>query len=135
MLIIDMIRDADTDHEVYFWMTAYIESVKYGDALGLLPERITRLPLAGARDVRERFDGLIIDVDQASRQLNDRSCVVLKEALHVLGAGIARLKVLENAHRESLAQAMRSLTEKQRAAPPHAVHAKTSGAPGNELHP
>jgi hypothetical protein len=133
MLITDLIRDANSEHEVHFWTTAYIESVRYGDQLGLLPERVTRLPLTGARDIRERFDGLVIELDAASRQLNDRFCTAIKEALQVFGAGIARLKLIDNAHRESLAQAMRSLSEKHSLAA-YKAQTQPSGAMSSHLH-
>lgn len=94
MLITDVISEAGTEHEVYFLLTAYLESVRFGDRLGLLPERITRLPLSGLADVTQRFNALRTERDHAMMHSNDRTRVFLAEALHVVGTARDRLSRL-----------------------------------------
>ena len=93
-MITDVIRDAETEHEVYFLLTAYVEAVGFGDQLNLLPEPIKTLPLTGKHQVRERFEQLVIELDKASQRLNDNACVVIKEALHIFSSALSRLESL-----------------------------------------
>lgn len=95
MMITDIIRKAETEHEVYFLLTAYLEAVRFGDQLGCLSEAMTQLPLAGIDDVRQRTAKLIGELDTASRRLDDKVCVVTKEALYVFSSGLERLRRLE----------------------------------------
>lgn len=48
MMLVDVIHQADTEHEINFLLTAYVESLRWGDQISLLSERITTLPLGGA---------------------------------------------------------------------------------------
>jgi hypothetical protein len=93
-MMIDVMRDATTEHEIYFLLTAYIEAVRFCDKLNCMPESITRLPLRGMADLRTRFGELIDQLDVASRRLDDRSCTVLREALHIFGTALQRLGAL-----------------------------------------
>ena len=113
MLISDVVRDANTEHEIYFLITAYVESVRFADKLGLLPEPMTKLPLAGGRDLQERFTLLMSELDTASKELNDKTCAAIKEALQVFGAGIARLQFIEDAHKQSRAQVLQALSQRK----------------------
>jgi hypothetical protein len=114
MLISDIVRDANTEHEIYFLITAYVESVRFVDKLGLLPEQMTKLPLTDVRDLQERFTRLMIELDTASKGLNDKTCTAIKETLQVFGAGIARLQFIEDAHKQSRAQAVQALSQRKK---------------------
>ena len=103
-MITEVIREAETEHEVYFLLTAYVEAVRFGDKLNCLSESMTSLPLTGIDDVSERFDKLIGELDVASRRLDDKTCEVIKEALYIFGAGLNHLRSLEGEkHRSSVA--------------------------------
>lgn len=93
-MMVDVMREADTEHEIYFLLTAYIEAVRFCDKLSCMPESITRLPLRGMPDLKSRFGELINQLDVASRRLDDRSCAVLREALHIFGTALQRLGFL-----------------------------------------
>src|SRR5688572_496041 len=84
--IADVIRSANSEHQVYFLLTAYIRTMPFYDKLSRMPEPITRLPLNGIPDVRSRFGKLMIELDTASKQLDDTSCSSIKGAVHVFGA-------------------------------------------------
>jgi hypothetical protein len=91
----DIIRSANTEHEIYFLLTSYIESVRCCDKPHCLTEHIVRLPLNGMADVRGRFEQLMIELDAASKRLDDDSCTVIREAVHILGSALNRLSVLD----------------------------------------
>lgn len=97
-MVADIIRNANTEHEIYFLLASYIEAVRFCDKLHCMSERITRLPLNGVADVRERFEQLIIELDAASRRLDDKSCTVIREGMHILGSALNRLGVLDEQH-------------------------------------
>ena len=94
MVITDVIAEAGSEHEIYFLLTAYLESVRYGDKFGLLPERITRLPLSGLADVKQRLDALRSEHDQPQIEPNARTRVFISEALDVVGTARDRLAFL-----------------------------------------
>ncbi len=49
MTINDVMRQATKEHEIYFLLTAYVESLRFGDELSLLPTNLTMLPLCRLR--------------------------------------------------------------------------------------
>ena len=102
-MIADVIREAKTKHEIYFLLTAYVEAVRFCDKLNCTSEHITRLPINGVADVRARFEKLMIELDAASKRLDDKSCEVIHEAVHVFGAVLNRLQLLDEEHYQSSA--------------------------------
>ena len=98
----DEIRQAKNEHEVYFLLTAYVESARYCDPLNLLPESVIRLPLDGIEGVREQYQQLIVELDTASKGLNGDACVVLKEALHIFSIALDRLRSFSAAKPQSI---------------------------------
>jgi hypothetical protein len=95
MTINDVIREAKSEHEVYFLLTAYVEAVRYVDRMSLLPSSVRDLPLNGMDDVRARFDGLRAELGQANGGFDSRSLAIVKESADILGDALARLKWLE----------------------------------------
>lgn len=95
MVITDVIREADTEHEIYFLLTAYLEAVRFGDKLNFLSEHLTSLPLTGLDDVVGRSTKLIAELDGAPQRLDDKERVVVKETLEVFGTALSRLWLLE----------------------------------------
>lgn len=102
MMIADVIRNAATEHEIYFLLTAYVEAVRFCDTLNGLPERMTSLPLAGIDDVRSRFNKLVAELDAASKRLDHKACETIREALHIFGAALHRLGSLNAERRRPL---------------------------------
>jgi hypothetical protein len=92
----DMIRNATTEHEIYFLLTSYLEAVRYSDKLHCcVPEQVVRLPLNGRQDVQERFERLMIELDCASKRLDNRSCKSIKEGVHILSAALSHLSTFD----------------------------------------
>lgn len=95
MMIADVIRSSNTEHQVYFLLTAYVGTMRYSDKLSRMPEPITHLPLNGISDVRARFGKLMIELDTASKRLDDHSCASIRDAVHVFGISLDRLGLLD----------------------------------------
>jgi hypothetical protein len=90
MLITDAIRDAATEHEIYFLLTAYVEAVRYCDKLDTLPPAMKDLPVGGVNDVVARMEALRAGLGATPRE--ERA--VLREALEIFGAALVRLGAL-----------------------------------------
>jgi hypothetical protein len=98
MTINDVIREAKSEHEVYFLLTAYVEAVRYVDRMSFLPASVRELPLNGMDDVKARFDGLKAELGQSSNS-DSRSRAIVKESADILGDALARLQWLEQQKR------------------------------------
>ena len=94
-MIADDIRKADTAAMVYFLLTAYIDTALSSGKLGSVPESITQLPVRGVADVKSRFEALMLELDAASKRLDDQACITLKEALAICGVALNRLQSLD----------------------------------------
>ena len=92
-MIDHIIRNAESESAIYFLLVAYIETTQFGEKL---PEYLTNLPITGLKDVETRSQQLVMELDNASKQLSDKSCVVIEEALHIFDAALFRLKFLEH---------------------------------------
>jgi hypothetical protein len=103
----DKIRSANTEHEIYFLLTAYIEVVRNSRELRCgMPAHIAHLPLDGMADLRSRFDQLMMALDRASKSLDDESCTVIREGVHIVGIALYRLNML---HKQRVTQQSISL--------------------------
>ncbi len=91
----DAIRTAENEHEIYFLLTSYADAVRYDRPVESVPEPITRLPVKGPNDVKERFDQLVPELDAASKRLDDKAVALIKQALHTYGTALGRLHSLE----------------------------------------
>jgi hypothetical protein len=100
MIITQAVREARTEQDIYLLLTAYVQATRLGDEVRKLSRHVTSLPLTGLDDVRERIQGLFIELGVASRGLDDGSRLVIKEALYVFGEASMRLKWLETAQRD-----------------------------------
>jgi hypothetical protein len=90
LMITDAIKQAPSEHVVYFLLTAYVETLGYVD-LGI-PEDVKRLPISGRPDVHERL-GIMRDVLERPRGMQTRKAVV-EEAVDVFGAASEQLAKL-----------------------------------------
>jgi len=97
MIINDVIREAKSEHEVYFLLTSYVEAVCYCDRLNCLPEQIRGLPLHGVEDVRTRIDGLRAALDEQSARggTDNKFLLVVRETADLLDDALDRLQWLE----------------------------------------
>jgi hypothetical protein len=90
MPILDVICEADSEHEIYFLLTAYAEAVRYCDKLGTLPERITGLPFTGIDDLKQRLE----EMRASFADTVERNHEVAREAIEIFCAAIERLDTL-----------------------------------------
>ena len=91
----DNIRNANSENEIYRLLTSYVETVRVsGTTQARIPEPITRLPFNGISDVQSRFKQLIVELDKASKCLDNSSCLAIKEGMHTLSVALSRLTVL-----------------------------------------
>lgn len=95
MLILDVIRRVNTEHEVKFLLAAYLETLPFYDVTRSLPDGITELPLRGMEDVRNRFEALL-DVELSGEALHAGAHVhaIVREAAEIFGAALTRLQTL-----------------------------------------
>jgi len=91
--ISDVIREAKNEHEVYFLLTSYVETVRFCDKLNCLPAPVRELPLNGFEDVRNRIGGLRAEL--GASHVDDNSRVIVEEAAGLFGEALNRLQWLE----------------------------------------
>ena len=92
MIIKDAIERAGNEQEIFFLLAAYVDTVRHGDQLNLLPWQVRDLPLAGSDDLKARIYGLQMratatDVDHGVR-------LVVKETIDVFRTALRRLAFL-----------------------------------------
>ena len=95
MNIVDVIREADSDHVIYFLLSAYVNTSKYDERLPTLPDNIVLLPLITKDQVRSRFETLMLELSSASQRLDNSECITIREALIVFGTALSRLQSLD----------------------------------------
>jgi hypothetical protein len=94
-MITNAIHSANTEHEVLFLLTTYVEAARTSGRFHFLAESSTPLPLNGTPEVRMHLTNLLIELDAASRNLDDYTRDVLHEAVHIFGAGLEQIVRLE----------------------------------------
>lgn len=99
-MITDVIREAKSEHEIYFLLTAYMEAIQFSDKLSFVPAAGEHLPVDSMHGVRTRFEQFIVELDRASKALNHDACLVIKEAMLIFNTALNRLETL--ASRENL---------------------------------
>jgi len=104
MLIVDVIREADSDHEIYFLVTSYVEAVRYCDPLRLLPMVVRELPLNDVEDVTIRVE-MLRAILESPDALSDEIRLVLAEALDIFGMARHRLDALREEYQGALLEA------------------------------
>jgi hypothetical protein len=93
----DQIRSANTEHEIYFLLTSYLESLPFTrDLQWSIPDYVARLPLCGKSDIHNRFDQLMLELDLASKRLDDDSCSVIRQGVYIFGCALNRLDTLNS---------------------------------------
>jgi hypothetical protein len=103
MTLNDVIREANNEHEVYFLLTSYVETVRYCDKLSCLPPPVRELPLDGLEDVRNRIGGLKAEL--SAPDVDENSRLVVKEAADLFDEALNRLQWLQWEKRRSTAMA------------------------------
>jgi hypothetical protein len=94
MTILHAIREADSKHEVYELLSAYSQAVGV-DATGHdLSSRARTSPIADVAAVARHIEALVAALQEASKRLDDRARLLIKEVLHVFCAALDKLDLL-----------------------------------------
>lgn len=98
MRLIDVMRRLNTEHEIRFLLTAYVETLQFYDTAKQLPPGVATLPLKGVDDIEVRFN-VLLDADlcghaQSLRYRCDKQGAIAKEATEIFGAAVTRLQTL-----------------------------------------
>ena len=95
MQVIDVIHRLNTEHEIRFLLTAYIETLQFYDAAKRLPSGVTTLPLKGVEDIEARFTELLgEELSGLARSHCYTQGAIAREATEVFGAAFTRLQAL-----------------------------------------
>jgi len=98
MLITDVMRRLNTEHEINFLLTAYIETLQFYESAKRLPPGVGALPLRGAEDIEERFTELLgAELCGLARSHCDTQGAIAHEATEIFGAAFTRLRALRQA--------------------------------------
>lgn len=95
MMIIDVIREASDEYEIFFLLTAYVEAVRYCDKLKNQPEYMRLLPLAGTIDLEVRIDKLKSELARPSHDPGDKDRLIVREAADIFDTALHRLHALQ----------------------------------------
>ena len=83
--ITEAIKTADTEHVVYFLLTAYVETLDYYDPLrSSLPEHVKRLPMMGISDISDRLRAVRGAIEQYAKS---QARLLIEEVVEVFGDG------------------------------------------------
>src|ERR1043165_5550953 len=93
MTILEVLRQAANETEIYFLLTSYVEAVRYCDKFHTLPAQMRDLPLVGADDLKRRVERLRAGLDRSD--MLDRP--IIREASEIFAAAVDRMTALERA--------------------------------------
>lgn len=94
MMLLDVINEAGTEHEIYFLLHAYVEAIRHDDESEALPQPLRRLPFHGLSDVEERVAELTQRLASVGSCDYPPNHELMQEAHGILGAALTRLKCL-----------------------------------------
>jgi hypothetical protein len=95
MEIINIIRDANSTDEIYSLLTAYIEALQHCDKGESMAPQVVALPINGKADLQARSEQLFVELDVASKRLDDNACVIIKEARAIFTAALYCIRLLD----------------------------------------
>lgn len=95
MLLIDVMRRLNTEHEIRFLLSAYLETLQFFDSAKRLPPGVATLPLKDAEDIEARFTELLgAELCGLARSHCDTQGAIAREATEIFGAAHTRLQAL-----------------------------------------
>jgi hypothetical protein len=95
MMISDVLHRLNTEQEVLFLLTAYVETLQCYQAGKRLPPGVAALPLIDAADVEARFTELLgAELCGLARSHCDTQGAIAREATEIFGAAFTRLQAL-----------------------------------------
>ena len=95
MMISDVMHRLNTEPEILFLLTAYVETLQCYHAEKRLPPGVAALPLIDAADVEARFTELLgAELCGLARSHCDTQGTIAREATEIFGAAFTRLQAL-----------------------------------------
>jgi hypothetical protein len=88
MMLHDAIRNATSEHTVYFLLTAYLDTLQFSRKL---PEHLTVLPIADFQDLESRFEKLVAEFESELRLPDSHKFFVLMEAVGIFDLAAVRV--------------------------------------------
>jgi hypothetical protein len=96
MKIIDVIRSADSKNKIYALLNAYIDGLRHSVKREHVAPQLLALPINGEADLRARLTILFVELDIASKRLDNDMLILYKEALAIVASALHRIQLLEN---------------------------------------
>ncbi len=96
MKVCKAMREAKSEHVVFFLTTAYIEALQHAKCAAALPVHLTTLPIGGVQDLKRRRDVLQALIAMYYPEQHGAGSE-MEEAHAVFDTALQRLRVL-NAH-------------------------------------
>lgn len=97
MTITDAVKQAKTEHVVYFLLMAYVEALGY-TGRSSVPANVKRLPIVTRTDVSERLDVLREALDSPS---GPDAALPIQEAADLFSAASEQLESIANAGKQT----------------------------------
>ena len=95
MLIVDVMRRLNTEHEIAFLLTAYVETLQFYKSAKRLPPGVATLPINGPHDIEMRFTALLDAELSGLASLHcDSNGTIAREATEIFGAALTRMQAL-----------------------------------------
>ncbi len=96
MQMLEVMRRLNSESEVMFLLSAYVETLQHCDFGQGLPGCVAVLPVRGVGDVRDRFEALL-DVELSGAAAQAGRCVhaIAREATEVFGVALTRMQSLQ----------------------------------------
>jgi hypothetical protein len=88
MMLHDAIRNAKSEHTIYFLLTAYLDTLQFARKL---PDHLTELPIANLQDLQSRFEKLVAEFESELRMPDSHKFFVLMEAVGIFDLAAIQL--------------------------------------------
>ena len=94
MMILQAIREAGSENELYELLSAYSQAVCVDEVADASSSGTSNTRITDAAAVARRIEALVLALQAASRRLDDRGRLLIKEVLHVFCAALDKLELL-----------------------------------------
>ncbi len=88
MMLHDAIRNAKSEHTIYFLLTAYLDTLQFARKL---PDHLTELPISDLQGLQSRFEELVAEFETELRMPDSHKFFVLMEAVGIFDLAAIQL--------------------------------------------
>jgi len=98
MMIVDVVRRLNTEGEICFLLSAYLETLQFHSPSKYLPPGVTTLPLKDADDIEARFSNLLgAEFSGIGHAHGPSHGAIAREATEIFSVACARVQALREA--------------------------------------